>query len=90
MTDYLEESVLITSDETHRGLVAIRSFFTELLEGSTKGFLDAIKLTRMEVSGEVAFIVWEALPWFSFATDTLLVRDGKIVFQTFAAPKRNI
>lgn len=37
------------------------------------------------ISGELAFIVWEAKPWFVFATDTMVIRDGKILFQTFAA-----
>ena len=85
MADYIDESVLITHDATYRGLAQIRSFFTELLEGGTKGFLGAFEMKRQEVAGGVAFILWEAKPWFLFATDTLLIRDGKIVFQTFAA-----
>jgi hypothetical protein len=85
LADYVEESVLITPEATHRGLAEIRSFFTELLEGRTKGFLGAFKMKRAEVTGELAYIVWEAEPWFAFATDTILVRDGKIMLQTFAA-----
>jgi hypothetical protein len=85
MADYLETSILITPDATHRGLAEIRSFFTELLEGGSQGFLGTFKMKRVEVTGELAYIVWEAQPWFSFATDTMLVRDGKIVLQTFAA-----
>jgi hypothetical protein len=85
MADYIDESVLITHDATYRGLAQIRSFYTELLEGDTKGFLSAFKMKRLEVVGELAFIVWDAKPWFSFATDTLLIRDGKILLQTFAA-----
>ena len=67
------------------GLAEIRAFFMELLEGRTKGFLGAFKMKRAAVTGELAYIVWEAKPWFTFATDTILVRDGKIVLQTFAA-----
>lgn len=85
MADYLEESILITPGATHRGLAAIRSFFTEILERRTKGFLGTFKMKREEVVGELCYIVWEAQPWFCFATDTILVRDGKIVLQTFAA-----
>ncbi len=85
MADYVADSVLIAHDATHRGLAEIRAFFTELLEGRTRGFPGAFKMIRQEVSGELAYIVWEARPWFPFATDTLLVRNGKIVFQTFAA-----
>ena len=85
MADYIDESVLITHEATYRGLAQIRSFFTELLEGGSKGFLGTFEMKRLEVVGELAFILWEAKPWFSFATDTLLVRDGKILLQTFAA-----
>lgn len=85
MKDYIDESVLITHDATHRGLAQIRSFFTELLEGGTKGFLGAFEMKRQEVTGELAFILWEAKPWFPFATDTLIIHNGKIVLQTFAA-----
>ena len=85
MVDYVDESILITHDATYRGLAQIRSFFAELLEGGSKGFLRSFEMKRQEVAGELAFILWEAKPWFPFATDTLLIRDGKILLQTFAA-----
>jgi ketosteroid isomerase-like protein len=87
MADYADESVLITPTVTYKGRAEIRGFFTELLEGASKGFLDAFQMNRQEISGELAYILWEAKPWFPFATDTLLIRDGKIVLQTFAASK---
>lgn len=89
MADYVEESVLMTAEATHRGRVEIRAFFTELLEGGSKGFLGAFRMIRQEISGELAYIVWEARPWFPFATDTIVVRDGKIVAQTFASASRS-
>jgi hypothetical protein len=30
-------------------------------------------------------MVWEAKPWVTLATDTLVVKDGKIAVQTFTA-----
>lgn len=87
MADYADESVLITPTATYKGRTEIRAFFTELLEGATKGFLGAFRMKRQEINGELAYILWEAKPWFQFATDTLLIRDGKIVLQTFAASK---
>ena len=85
MAHYADESVLITHDTTYRGRAEIGLFFAELLGGATKGFLGAFQMKRQEISGELAFIVWEAKPWFAFATDTMVVRDGKILLQTFAA-----
>ena len=85
MAHYVEESVLITHDATYGGRAEIGRFFAELLNGATKGFLGTFQIKRQEISGELAYIVWEAKPWFDFATDTMVIRDGKIVFQTFAA-----
>ena len=85
MAHYVDESVLITHEATYRGRAEIGCFFAELLDGATKGFLGAFQMKRQEINGEMAYIVWEAKPWFDFATDTMLVRDGKILLQTFSA-----
>ena len=84
MHDYTDASVLVTQDATFRGLAEIRGFFTDLLEGPTRGFLTAIQLKRLEVVGDVAYIAWEAMPWFRFGTDTFFISHGKILRQTFA------
>jgi hypothetical protein len=82
MDDYTEQSVLITHEATYRGLAGIRSFFTALFRDLPRGFFESMKIRREEVVGEVAYILWDREP-FSQATDTFVVRDGKIVFQTF-------
>jgi ketosteroid isomerase-like protein len=84
MQDFTEDSVVITPDATFRGLAEIRAFFTAFVESLPAGIWDAFKLNRSEVAGEVAYIVWEAKPWFPLGTDTFVVRDGKIVYQTIA------
>jgi hypothetical protein len=85
MEDFAEDSVLITHDATYRGLTEIRQFFTTLLDGLPDGFFDAFKMNRQEVEGEFAYTLWEAKPWLPLATDTFVVRNGKIRFQTFTA-----
>jgi hypothetical protein len=85
MADYGDASVIITHESTYRGLSEIREFFTELLEGASQGFIGALKMTRQEVIGEVAFIHWDAPPWFHHGTDTFVIRNGKILVQTFSA-----
>lgn len=87
MSDYTEQSVMITHDATYRGLAEIRRFFTELLQTLPAGFFEAtMKMIREEIVGEVAYILWEGKPFVSQATDTFVVRDGKILFQTFTPP----
>lgn len=85
MEDFTDESILITHATTYRGLAEIRRFFTTLLDGAPDGFFDAFRVVRQEVEGEVAYILWEAKPWLERATDTFVVRDGKIRYQTFTA-----
>ena len=87
LQDYTDRSVLITPDATYRGLAEIRRFFTTFLNGLPAGFFDAFKMNRQEISGEVAYILWEAKPWVPLATDTFVVRNGKFLLQTFAAYK---
>ena len=84
MQDYTDESVLITQDGTYRGLAEIRGFFTALFGALPRGFFDALELKRQEISGEVAYILWERKPQIARATDTFVVRNGKILVQTFA------
>ena len=85
MEDYTDQSVLITHDATYRGLGEIRLFFTALFKMLPRGFFDALKMKRQEITGEVAYILWERKPIISQATDTFVVRNGKILVQTFAA-----
>ena len=85
MQDYSEESVFITASGTLHGLKAIRDFFDAFIQALPAGFLDAFKMNRQEVSSDVAYIAWEAAPWIQLGTDSFLVKDSKIMVQTFAA-----
>ena len=79
--DYANESILIVSSGPLRGLGEIQRF----IETMPAGFLEAFKMRTQEFVGEIGYIVWDASPWVHFATDTFVVRNGKIMMQTFAA-----
>jgi hypothetical protein len=85
MDDYTNQSMLMTHDATYRGLAEIRLFFTALFESLPAGFFEAMRMRREEVDGDFAYIVWDREPIISRATDTFVVRDGKILFQTFTS-----
>jgi ketosteroid isomerase-like protein len=85
MQDYGEESVFVTPSGTLHGLAAIRQFFEAFIQALPANFFDSFKLNRQEVCAEVAYITWEAAPWIQLGTDSFLVRDEKILVQTFAA-----
>jgi ketosteroid isomerase-like protein len=85
LSDYTDDSVLFTPDGTVRGLESLRTFFDGFIKNSPPDLLDVFRLLRQDVDGEVAYIVWKAEPYIKMATDTFVIRNGKIMVQTFAA-----
>lgn len=84
MRDYTPDSVLFTPDGPFRGLEPIHLFFDAFLRSSPPELLRALTLVRQDVQGEVAYIIWHARPFIPLATDTFVIRDGKILAQSFA------
>jgi ketosteroid isomerase-like protein len=93
LSDYAPEAVLFTPDGPLHGVAAIRPLFTTLLAEFSKPGA-SFDLKKQSVAGECAFILWTAETAdnvYELATDTFVVRDGKIVAQSFAGrivPKR--
>jgi ketosteroid isomerase-like protein len=85
LSDYSEDSVLYLPQGPVRGIAELREFFRGFLTKPPSGFPKAFELVRRDVDGEIAYIVWKAEPGVHLATDTFLVRNGKIMVQTFAA-----
>lgn len=85
MADYAEDAVLFTPDGPLRGVEAIRAFYTGFLSSSPPELIQALTLLRQEIDGEYAYILWKADPFIPLATDTFVVRKGKIRMQSFAA-----
>jgi hypothetical protein len=90
MSDYTDESVLVTADATYAGSTQIRAFFAGLFPQFPKhGTL--FVLDRMIIEGGIAFIVWHAdTPTLRvpLASDTFVFKDGKIHRQTFVGELR--
>jgi ketosteroid isomerase-like protein len=99
VADYSPDAVLITppghfsSDGILRGTAgAEQGFRTLLRELSEPGA--SFKMEHVSVEGDYAYIVWRAETpdnIYDFGSDTFVIRNGKIVAQTFAGkiiPKR--
>lgn len=86
MSDYTEESVLFTPDGPIKGLAGISAFFANFLESSPPELVQALTLLRQDVEGEAAYVLWQALPFIPFAADTFVIRQGKILMQSFVMP----
>jgi predicted SnoaL-like aldol condensation-catalyzing enzyme len=91
MSDYTNESVLITQDATYEGPDEIMAFFTSLIAQFPKQ-KSSFELDKIVVNGELVYIVWHGkTPSLDvpFATDTFIIKDGKIHQQTFAGQIRS-
>ena len=84
MRDFTDASVLFTPDGPLSGLEEIRGFFDGFLRTSPPELIRALTVTRKDIRGDIAYIHWKAEPFIPFATDTFLIRDGKILVQSFA------
>ncbi|MEO7337692.1 MAG: nuclear transport factor 2 family protein [Caldimonas sp.] len=85
MKDYSASSVILSHDKQYRGLAEIRGFFDGFLKSVKPGFWEAFKINAQAIDADVAYLVWEAKPFVNLATDTLVIRGGKIAVQTFTA-----
>jgi hypothetical protein len=85
LKDYDDSSAIVTPDKTFRGRGEIAGFFKAFLDSADPAFWPAFKITSMSTVDNVAYLAWEAKPWVTLATDTLVVKDGKIAVQTFTS-----
>jgi len=87
LADYTSDAVLFVPAGPLKGTNAIRPFFEPLVEEFAQPGSSFTMLQR-SIEGDHAFILWTAETAensYQFATDTFVVRNGKIVAQSFAA-----
>jgi ketosteroid isomerase-like protein len=90
LADYGKDIVFFTADGPLNGVDAVRPLF-ETLIAEFKQPGSRFNLTRYSVEGSHGYIVWNAETpdnVYEMATDTFVVRDGRIVAQSFAASIR--
>jgi len=93
LADYAPDAVLFVPDGPLKGPTAIKPLFENLVSEFAKPG-SSFTMQQRHVEGDHAYIVWSAETAdnsYEFATDTFVVRNGRIVAQSFAAkinPKR--
>lgn len=83
MHHYTEESVVFAPEGPCQGLAQIRVYYETFLATRPDNFLKRFTIVRQDVIGEIAYVIWKAQPYVRIGTDTFIVRDGKIVLNTF-------
>lgn len=92
MSDFSNESVLITPEANYSGLAEIRGFFSNLMANFPMQ-KSTVELDHTVIMDELIYIVWHGKSpslEVSFATDTFIIKNHKIWRQTFAGQIKNI
>ena len=79
---------MITSDGVVKGCAAIHAAYNEMFSNLFKPGTYELTLDAAHVEGDIAQIVWRAscaTAEIPLGTDTFVIRNGKIIAQTFAA-----
>ncbi|MEO8525943.1 MAG: nuclear transport factor 2 family protein [Caldimonas sp.] len=84
LDDYDEEACFLCEKKAYRGKREIQDFFEQFMAGLPPQAIGRFELRSLHVAGEVAYITWSVGPELPLGTDTFVVREGKIVSQTFA------
>ncbi len=79
LADYADDAALISAERIVRGREGLRAMFSNIPPGSFEGFT----VTKEVCEGEIGLIEWTS-KHVGFGTDTIVVRDGKIIAQTVA------
>jgi ketosteroid isomerase-like protein len=85
LSDYAPDAVFFTPHGPLRGVDLIRPLFQTLVTEFAKPGA-RFSLQKQVVEGEYAYILWSAETAdnvYDLGTDTFVVRDGKIVAQSF-------
>jgi len=87
LSDYAPDAVLFRSDGAFKGVDAIRPVFEKFVAEFQKPGT-TINTKQRLVEGDYAYMVWAAETAdniYELATDTFVVRESKIVAQSFTA-----
>ena len=86
LSDYSTDAVMFTPDGPLKGAAALRPLFHAMFAEFAKPGA-SLSMKHQSVEGDYAYVLWTAETAdnvYELGTDTLVVRDGKIVAQSFA------
>ncbi len=82
VSDYADDAIMMMEGTVLRGIEAIRTHFTNVVNGVPAEVLANIQVDQLEIEGEFAFLLWSSGTMVPRAADTLCIRNGKIVMQS--------
>jgi ketosteroid isomerase-like protein len=86
--DFAEDAVLIRADKVFEGRDQVHAAYSEMFARLFKPGTYEFTLDAEHVIGDIAYIAWHAScasDEITLGADTFMVRNGKIVAQTYTA-----
>lgn len=84
LEDYALDASFLSENRTYRGKSEIREFFEGFIAALPPQAIRQFLLRSLRCEDNVAYITWSVGNELPLGTDTFVVRDGKIISQTFA------
>jgi len=84
MSNFAEDAVVFTPEGVVRGREAIRKDTEAFFANTPPELLDRLELVREDVEGDLAYLIWKSEPYVTLATESFVIREGRIEAQTFA------
>src|SRR5262245_12773151 len=84
LSDYDDNARFHSEARTYHGKHEIGTFFEDFIAALPPDSTTRFSLRTLRVDGDLAYITWSAGDAVPLGTDTFVVRNGKIVAQTFA------
>ena len=84
LSDYDDDARFVSESRTYHGKREIGGFFEAFIASLPPGSVERFSLRALSVEDEIAYITWSVPGVVLLGTDTFVVRNGKIVSQTFA------
>jgi hypothetical protein len=85
--DYADDAVMVTATGTYSSAAEIKDRFKTFVFKIFPKDSTTFEMAKTVFKGDIAYVTWKCKSpkvEFSFATDTFIIQNGKIVRQTFA------
>ena len=87
VSDFREDAVILYENRRIAGREAIRAFYADFMKNALPP-ATPVELKALQVDGDTAYMVWSAETdalSIKLASDTFVMKDGKILKQTLAS-----
>jgi len=82
---YADDAILFTPDGSFRGAAQLRRYFTEHLRTRPRDLVSTFEILQHTTVDNTVHVLWRAEPYVAFASDSYVVRNGRILLQTWAS-----